>query len=174
MSALSAVTYEEWLDGWAAAWNVPSLPSRVRIEFSSRLTRSLGRCEPRAGVIRLNPGLQDGDPDALREVVCHEAAHVATWLLHGRRARAHGREWKSLMDLAGYEARVRWPESTVPESVRARRRAAFVYVHTCPVCRAHWVARRTVAAWRCRTCREAGREGRLTVFKREAVRAETG
>ena len=169
MLALESTTYEAWLADWAAVWRVPDLPSRVNIVFSARLQNSLGRCAPHAGVIRLNPGLLDGDPAALREVVCHEAAHVATWLLHGRRARAHGREWKELIRLAGYEPRVRWAEAAVPESVRVRRRPSAVYVHTCPVCRAHWVARRVVAAWRCGTCRGAGREGRLTVSTRVAT-----
>ena len=169
MRALESATYDAWLTDWAVAWNVPELPSRVRIVFSSRLQSSLGRCAPGAGLIRLNPGLLDGAPEALREVVCHECAHIATWLLHGRRARAHGREWKALMRLAGYEARVRWAEAAVPDSVRERRRPAVVYVHTCPVCRAHWVARRAVTAWRCGTCRDAGRDGRLTVSKRKAA-----
>src|SRR4030095_1654545 len=105
MRGVDAVTYERWLFAWAAVWGVPELPFRVRIMFSSRLQSSLGRCAPKAGLIRLNPGLLEGAPEALREVVCHEAAHVATWLLYGRRARAHGREWKDLMSLAGYEPR---------------------------------------------------------------------
>jgi SprT protein len=170
MGVLDPVTLEGWFVGWSATWGAPELPFRVRIAFSRRLQSSLGRCSPRTGLIRLNPGLLDGAPEALREVVCHEAAHVAAWLLHGRRARAHGREWKELMRLAGYEPRVRWPEAIVPESVRSRR-PAVVYVHTCPVCRSHWIARRTVAAWRCGACRKAGREGRLTVSKRPATTA---
>jgi SprT protein len=172
MRAPDAVAYEDWLLTWSAAWGVPELPSRVRISFSQRLQRSLGRCSPSTGWIRLNPGLLDGAPEALREVVCHEAAHVAAWLLHGRRARAHGSEWKDLMRLAGYAPRVRWAESSVPESVRVRR-SAVVYVHSCPVCSAHWVARRSVPAWRCGTCRDAGRAGRLTVSLRAAAKAET-
>ncbi len=168
MRALDAKTYERWLIDWAVLWGVPELPFGVRIVFSSRLQSSLGRCAPRAGLIRLNPGLLEAVPEALREVVCHEAAHVATWLRYGRRARAHGDEWKAMMRAAGYEARVRWTEATVPEPVRARRRPPTIYIHTCPVCRSNWIARRTVAAWRCATCRDAGREGRLMVRKRLA------
>ncbi len=171
MYAPDAATYEAWLAAWAEVWGVPELPFRVCISYSGRLQSTLGRCEPREGLIRLNPGLLEGSPDALREVVCHEAAHVAAWLLHGRRAQAHGAEWKQLMRLAGYEPRVRWAEGTVPASVRERRRPVIVYVHTCPVCRADWVARRTSSAWRCATCRDAGREGRLTVSRREPDRS---
>ena len=172
MIALDSKTYEGWLVVWAAAWKAPELPFRVRIVFSSRLQRSLARCAPRSGLIRLNPGLLHAAPAELREVVCHEAAHVATWLRYGRRARAHGKEWKAMMRLAGYEARVRWAEAAVPEPVRVRRRPPVVYVHSCPVCRENWIARRTVAAWRCGTCRNAGREGRLTV-KRSLMKAES-
>ena len=172
MRALDPATYATWLSAWAAAWGVPDLPARVRIVFSQRLQSSLGRCAPNAGLIRLNPGLLDGAPEVLREVVCHEAAHVATWLLYGRRARAHGPEWKELMQRAGYEPRVRWAEAAVPEPVRARRGRPYVYVHSCPVCRAHWIARRTSSAWRCATCRGAGREGRLEVSRCAAVPAE--
>ena len=173
MRALNPATYATWLSDWAAAWDVPELPARVRIVFSQRLQSSLGRCAASAGLIRLNPGLLEGPPEALREVVCHEAAHVATWLLHGRRARAHGREWKELMQRSGYEPRVRWPETAVPEPVRTRRGRPFVYVHTCPVCRAHWIARRTSSAWRCAICRGAGREGRLMVSRCAASSART-
>jgi len=168
MRALDTATYESWLAGWSSVWGIPELPHKVRIVFSSRLQNSLGRCAPSAGLIRLNPGLLEGAPEALREVVCHEVAHIATWLMHGRRARAHGTEWKELMRLAGYDPRVRWAESAVPDAVRERRKPAVVYVHSCPVCRAEWIARRTSTAWRCATCRGAGRDGRLTVSKREA------
>lgn len=165
MSALDAAVYKAWLTHWAGVWSVPALPREVRISFSGRLQSSLGRCSPRDGLIRLNPGLLHGAPDTLREVVCHEAAHVAAWLLYGRRARAHGVEWKQLMLLAGYQPRARWAEAAVPDAVRDRRRPTVVYLHTCPVCRAHWVARRTSSAWRCAVCRDAGREGRLMVSR---------
>jgi SprT protein len=168
MRALDSATYEEWLAAWSTAWGLPELPFRVRIVFSGRLQSSLGRCAPGEGLIRLNPGLLEGPTGVLREVVCHETAHVATWLLYGRRARPHGAEWKELMRRAGYEPRARWAAASVPAAVR-KRSSAVVYVHSCPVCRSHWVARRTVAAWRCGACRDAGREGRLTVSKRAAV-----
>src|SRR5258706_13291452 len=119
MHALDPATYATWLSRWAAAWGVPELPARVRIVFSQRLQSSLGRCAPRAGLIRLNPGLLEGAPEALREVVCHEAAHVAAWLLYWRRARAHGREWEQLMQLAGYEPRGRWADGAGPEPGRS-------------------------------------------------------
>src|SRR6516165_8533774 len=98
----------EWITEWASAWSVLDLPSMVRIAFSERLTRALGRCTPETGSIRLNRKLSKANPGILREVLCHEVAHVAVWRLHGRSARAHGPEWRELMALAGYEPRVKW------------------------------------------------------------------
>ena len=115
---------QQWLAAWSSLWRTPDLPDRVHIVFSNRLRSSLGRCSPRTGSIRLNPGLLEADPAILREVVCHEAAHVAAWLLHGRRARPHGREWKDLMRAAGYEPRVRWPHGALPAALRPERRRA--------------------------------------------------
>jgi alpha-beta hydrolase superfamily lysophospholipase len=103
--------FDAWLAGWGALWGVTDLRARVRITFSRRLTRSFGRCTPRTGSIRLNPALLRAGPGVLREVVCHEAAHAAAWVLHGGTARAHGREWKELMRRAGYEPRARWKDA---------------------------------------------------------------
>lgn len=161
--------YRDWLTAWASLWSVPELPENVRIVFSQRLTSALGRCTPRSGSIRLNPGLLDAPPESLREVVCHEAAHVAAWLVHGRCTRPHGREWRNLMRLAGYEPRVRWAEGSVPLAVR-RRRPAVVYIHACPVCGANWAAKRRVSQWRCAACVDAGLDGRLVIASRRAAR----
>jgi len=119
-----AETFQTWIRDWSSLWHTPDLPSQVHITFSPRLRASLGRCSPRTGSIRLNPGLLEADPAILREVVCHEAAHVAAWLLHGRRARPHGREWKDLMRAAGYEPRARWPHHALPEALRRDARPA--------------------------------------------------
>lgn len=41
--------------------------------------------------------------DFLAQTVPHEVAHVVTWLLHGNRARPHGREWQSVMRFFGQD-----------------------------------------------------------------------
>jgi hypothetical protein len=95
----------ELLTRWGGIWGRPGLRGEVRVEFSPRLTRSLGRCLPRRGVIRLNPVLvEPGWRDHFPEVLCHEAAHVVAFALHGRR-RPHGPEWRRLMIAAGFEPR---------------------------------------------------------------------
>jgi hypothetical protein len=109
-----------WIASWGKAWSVPDLAERTTVVFSGRMSRSLGRCALRTGDIRLNAALLDGPEAALLEVACHEAAHAAAFVLHGAKARPHGREWKSLMRAAGYQPVVRWPEHMVPEEVRKR------------------------------------------------------
>ena len=157
---------QSWVDRWAQVWSVPELGQAVRVEFSSRMRRSLGRCYAPDGLIRLNRRLLDGPEEFLREVLCHEAAHVAVYLLHGNSRRPHGRDWAELMTLAGYEPRVRVPMELLPASVLAGAAPKRLYEHSCPVCGARRVARRAVRRWRCRACREAGLDGRLEIVRR--------
>jgi hypothetical protein len=42
-----------WINEWASAWSVSDLSCLVRVEFSGRLTRALGRCTPETDSIRL-------------------------------------------------------------------------------------------------------------------------
>lgn len=157
---------ESWLSDWSRLWNLPQLPARVRVEFSTRLKRSLGRCHPVSGKIRLQTLLHERDEhrELLREVLCHEAAHVAAYLLHGRAARAHGREWAGLMAAAGFAARARMPPESLPADLAAAARPLRVYEHRCPVCGASRTAGRVVRRWRCIRCRQAGRGGRLEIL----------
>jgi predicted SprT family Zn-dependent metalloprotease len=106
---------------WAEAWGVPGLESRLSIRFSTRMSRSLGRCHPERKLIRLASWLREAPDALLAEVLCHEVAHVAVHELHGRDCRPHGREWKELMQVAGYPARTRIPEDQLP---RIGRRVA--------------------------------------------------
>ena len=93
---------------WGELWGTPGLTESVTVEFSRRFKSSLGLCRPIQGRIRLAAHLREGNGELLEEVLCHELAHVAVYRLHGRRARPHGREWKSLMSRAGFEPRVRF------------------------------------------------------------------
>lgn len=105
---------------WAAVWQRPGLEERLHISFSTRMTRSLGRCHPERRTIRLASWLREAPVALFAEVLCHEAAHVAAFELHGRSCRPHGAEWKALMRAAGFEPRVRVPAELLPESVRIR------------------------------------------------------
>lgn len=161
--------HSDWLTAWAALWSLPDLPSRIHLAYSLRLRRALGRCTPRTGSIRLNLALHDTGIEILREVICHEAAHIAAWALHGPKTRAHGSEWKALMRLAGYEPRARWAKPLPNTDHRSHRHNSQVFIHSCPICGARWAARRQVTTWRCTTCRNAGLEGQLEISTRPAA-----
>jgi SprT-like family len=104
----------ESLDRWLQLWNVPHLEAKSRIEWSPRLTRSLGRCYPDKRLIRMASYLESAPDGLLQEVLCHEMAHLAARELHGRNVRPHGPDWKALMTSAGYEPRTRLPSPNEP------------------------------------------------------------
>ncbi|MEJ2084377.1 MAG: SprT family zinc-dependent metalloprotease [Acidobacteriota bacterium] len=116
------------VEHWYRLWEVPEPSTPVAIEFSSRMTRSLGRCFPERNLIRLAASLAKAEPAFVDEVLVHEAAHLAAYSLHGRAIKPHGPEWKRLMSQAGYSTRARVPVERVPAGIlgpprrRGRRR----------------------------------------------------
>lgn len=155
------------IEHWSNQWGILDLPDGLQVEYSSRMSRNLGRCYPAQSLIRLNPVLgKDKNRNLLDETLCHEAAHVAVYCLHGTAVKPHGHEWRAMMQLAGYEPRVTIPFQEVhglpPKSSRTRYR----YAHKCTDCNAAFVAGRTDRRWRCASCRESGRAGLLIVSRR--------
>ena len=110
--------------GWSAQWGVPDLRREVRLEISHRMRSSLGGFYARDRVIRIADTLLEAPPHLLHEVLCHEAAHAAVEILHGGRARSHGREWRELMRRVGLEPRVHVPGAELGQRVAARRAQA--------------------------------------------------
>ena len=115
------------LDSWCAVWGLPELARRVRIDVSARFTSSLGRAYYRTCCIRLHAQLLDPERAALlREVLAHEAAHLATDILHGSRIRPHGREWRETFRAIGFAPRVTVPVAetgiSMPDRKPRRRR----------------------------------------------------
>jgi predicted SprT family Zn-dependent metalloprotease len=149
----------------SALWGIPDLRRRTRIVPSSRMTRALARAYPSTGTIRISTRvLESGSDDLIREVLCHEAAHLACRMRHGRRVRPHGREWRDLMRQTGYQPRVRFAyEATRLPPSPGRR--PLVYEHRCPNCGWRQMARTTNRRWRCAACVRAGREGVLQVTR---------
>ena len=156
---------------WLGLWNTPGLAARATIEYSSRLTRSLGRCYPERRLIRLagflETGLDEGESTLLEEVLCHELAHLAARELHGLHIRPHGPEWKALMRAAGFEPRIRLPlPASAPNPRPRRRRQRYLYLHRCPICQLSKTAKRAVRQWRCAACLGAGLDGTLDITRR--------
>jgi predicted SprT family Zn-dependent metalloprotease len=150
---------------WARLWRVPSLTS-VEITTNSRLRTCLGRCFPKLNRIELNTALLYRTDSRLNEVLCHEAAHIADYLISPHQSRAHSPQWARLMTTAGFK-----PQKTIsgrrciPDSRRDKvRNQAFE--HYCPVCRFTRIARKPVPRWKCRTCVSAGLGGDLKIRPR--------
>ncbi len=124
MKATLSIEATTSADRWLHLWSTPDLATRTTIEWSPRLTRSLGRCYPERRLIRLAAFLEESENALLEEVLCHELAHLAARELHGRHIRPHGSEWKALMRAAGFEPKTRLP---APEAVPVR-----MYAHLSP------------------------------------------
>ena len=146
---------------WAKHWGTPDLIRRVRIAYSPRLRRSLGRVRPKSGIIKLHAGLATAPQATLLEVLCHEAAHVAVYMIHGSRAKPHGPEWRELVRVAGYEpvTRLHCPGLPVEERfvqpLPPRKRCR------CPACGTDYFVRRLRSQDHCSVCLQQGRNVRL-------------
>jgi predicted SprT family Zn-dependent metalloprotease len=151
---------------WGRMWGLPGLEARVRVEWSARLTRSLGQAFPARGIVRLSTALSE-QPDGLRAALCHEVAHVAAFELRGRGESPHGTPWRDLVRLAGFEPAVRMKvrgrakrPSPSPPQKKAR-----AWEHRCPVCHMVRRAGRPVPTWRCAQCAGVGLDGKLVIVK---------
>jgi len=111
------------LRGWCYLWGVDDLAPQITVEFSSRMTRSLGSCYPDRKLIRIARWVLEESDALVQEVLCHEAAHVAAHHLYGSSIRPHGSEWKALMHTVGYPSAVRYKSETLtrlPATARKR------------------------------------------------------
>ena len=150
---------------WAATWGLPGFEQRLRISFSPRLSRSLGRCTPRTGRIALHPALYAASRARVAEVLCHEAAHVAAYELFGGTARPHGPEWAALVAAVGFRPKLKTADpNALPSKLSPPPRKLFE--HVCPVCQSTWLARRRMPRWRCSYCMADGLTGELVITER--------
>lgn len=163
------VPLREILASFLELWGLSSLTDEVTIEIGWRLRRSLGNCYTDRRLIRINPALlHPSRRELLKEVVCHEAAHIAVQESFGSKARPHGPEWKRFVTRAGYlpETQLAFHRRTGTKKSRKR----VVYEHRCPVCQTVRMAEAPVANWRCASCRAVGLDGRLTITSFPATR----
>ena len=150
---------------WLVDWQSAHLLERIDIRFSKQLRRSLGRCQPDTGRIRIAHWLTQAPREVLQEVVCHEVAHAAAHARYGR-CRPHGSEWQSLMQKAGFEPRLRLPDSALPEALRHYTESRLPWEHRCPSCNASRAGRRAMQSWRCSRCIREGQDGRLVITRK--------
>jgi hypothetical protein len=147
---------ESLLRTWARLWGVPTLDD-VEIRITNRLSGSLGKCQPARGRISVSAALES-NLALMREVLCHELAHVAVYRRFGRSAKPHGAEWMDFVKAAGYEPRVKHAASNKSARGVGRR-----YLHRCPVCHSTRYGGRPVPQWRCSECLDAGLAGVMTI-----------
>lgn len=136
---------------WAGCWRTPGLAGLLSISFSNRLRKSAGRVRPKAGIVTLHAKLITAPRSVVLEVLCHEAAHVAAYLLHGSRVKPHGSQWRALVQAAGYQPstslRSRWLPPPAPAPSSSRR-----HHYRCPVCQADYFVRRRNSHLHCTPC----------------------
>lgn len=148
-------------------WGVSGLHKKVNVQFSPRMTTSLGRCYPVRKLIRLNSVLDDPrNRELLAETLCHEMAHVAVFSLHEKKVKPHGVEWQALMRMAGYEPRVSIDAKEIAGHKRRTTISKYIYTHYCPRCKIKFIAGRTDRRWRCESCSREKQPGVLLVSKR--------
>lgn len=156
----------------AEVWNEPGLSARLTLVVGQRLERSLGRCYPERGLVRIARFVLDLPAQLRDEILCHEVAHLVVFERHGRGHRPHGAEWKDLMRSLGLTPRVRIRLAPAEAALSARPLSAkqsstrVLYEHRCPVCHAARLARRRMSQWRCRECVTVGLSGLLEVSRR--------
>lgn len=151
----------------ARLWSTPAIEHETRIIASARMTHTLARAYPSRAVIRISTRVLDsGSAELIREIVTHEAAHLAAHLRHRRRVRPHGVEWQGLMREAGFVPRVRLNTDAIPGMPALERRPRR-YRHECAACGWSAMARTTNRRWRCAACVARGRRGVLTVTRLE-------
>jgi predicted SprT family Zn-dependent metalloprotease len=150
---------------WGELWGIADLAERVTVSVCHRMRRSLGRCVPAQGTIRLSAVALDAPPEVLAEVLCHEAAHVAVHVLHGAVCQPHGPEWAALVRMAGFEPRTGLPFEHRNDPFQRQSHSDLTYEHRCPVCQSVRLARRPVRRWRCANCVATGLDGRLEITR---------
>lgn len=158
---------------WSKRWKMPStFPRSVRVVFSSRLTRSLGRCILNRREIRLHKSLQKARKAIFEEVLCHELAHIAVQDKYGPRCKPHGKEWADLVRTGGFNPRIHLYVDELP--VRSARTASkgIFYIYRCPVCGATRKSKKHIPRWRCADCIDAGLDGVLEVTSVPACRGK--
>lgn len=151
--------------GWFDTWQVAPLADAVRVRFSTRMFRAIGRAQPSRCVVTLAAGVRALPETTLLDVLAHEFAHLAAYARHGRGIRPHGREWAGLMRSAGFPPRVRFADEGAIDVVRAHARIPVRYLHRCPVCGAARETSRPMQRWRCGACYESGLNGLLEIVR---------
>lgn len=148
---------------WARTWQLPILPTEVKVRPNLRLKTTVARYRRDTRTIEVGArffsiGTRQG------EVLAHEMAHAAIDIRHGRAVKVHGQEWKALVRAVGFAPQTRLTVArSRPAPPGATRNSR--YAHRCPVCHMVRLSSRPIRGWRCRSCIEAGLTGTLQITR---------
>ncbi len=107
--------YRPLLRRWFCVWGLSHTADHVKVEWSADLGRKFGICHQAERRIVLAVSLKGSQKGLFREILCHEAAHIAIYELYDDVARHHGKEWKALIRQVNFV-----PRAVVPIRVRAK------------------------------------------------------
>jgi predicted SprT family Zn-dependent metalloprotease len=151
---------------WAQLWQLPELLSEITFRQNRQLKKTVARWIYDSRCIELGPRFFLYKRRQ-KEIICHELAHAAATLKHGRKVLPHGSEWKALVLAAGSNAHAVLHVANLNSPRRQASYASNLYEHRCPVCHASRSARRPMKHWRCVECVEIGLTGILQVSRIE-------
>ncbi len=153
--------YARAISLWSEKWGTKNLPDLVTISFSTRMRRSLGNARIKSGRITLNAALALAPRGDQLEVLCHEVAHVAVFMLFGAHAKPHGAEWRTLIKAAGYRpsTRAKTPKIMSPPA-RTNRPSRVRF--RCTVCQITYFASKHATRLHCAECFQSGLKVKLT------------
>lgn len=140
-------------------WEIEEVEEEISVEYSSRMTRSLGRTQPLKKIIRLNLDVLSSLCQHLEEILCHELAHIAAVHKYGESISPHGQEWQSLVRQAGFEPNIRMHVSS-SKIIQVSKRQ---FKHKCPICFSERIAKTRMTSWRCGSCVKEGMGGELII-----------
>ncbi len=112
-----------------ATWGLLDRLAHVEVIWNRRLRTTAGRALPKRLQIQLNPRLLARVPAQLDEVLAHEAAHLATALVHGVGVPPHGPQWADFMAQLGLPPRT--THDFPVDGLRAQRSYFLHHCHNC-------------------------------------------
>ncbi len=115
---------------------------QARLELSSRMTATAGKCYYRRGVIRLSQLYLQQFPERLPQLLLHEMIHLV--------APGHGPAFKAEAGRCGVPAEG-MHDFTYCRPFAPRRRSGWRYIYECPSCGRRFVKRRA-GTWSCGHC----------------------
>ena len=141
--------FSEWCQELVRDLGLVDLETRVEVEWNPRMRSCAGRAFWPAGLIQLNPRLNEISDAEVKRTVLHELAHLVAYERNPHRSiKSHGREWQcACADLGIPDERATHDLALPTRSLRRR------WKYQCPECdKAFERVRRYKGAVACYDC----------------------